>query len=451
MCVNYANFYRVVITSLLVWPIQILAQTTEPVMEVPLLDELVLDMDMEFTETSAASWRDRLRFTFSYQAGLDLNKLTRVTSHRFDSRLRGEYLWQDSLFFKWDGKAILRLPGDDQMDASNNASEDVGMDGRLRELFVQKSAKSWTSTWGFQTITWGEMDAVQIADQLSPWDYSEFAFTTPEDARLGQLLINSEWYSPFGQWQFIINPWPQTNRYPGGGASYLLEQSLGTSSFQVNQQQPDFFDDYELALRWTLNQQGYDISLMATSLLNNDPVFEMIMVNPQGTSIFNAKFPRFEMIAATANYSAGNLLWKAETAFKQDIHVAGSQSVIRDVLDAALGFDYDANGAWDVTVELLNQHILSGPGDLAGLRKNNTQWVARWRKQWLHQTLSSVYYVSYQLQHRDTVHSMALNYAITDAWLLDVNATLFESTEAQSPGQLTKNWDQLTFRLSFTY
>jgi len=424
-----------------------IAQTPNQALELPSLDDMGIDLDGELfaEEAPRTKWYDAIIPTLAYQSGLSLYEPGELTSHRFDIRLRGEHLTQRAYFFRMDGKLITRLPGDDQL-ASN---ESLDWDGRLREVFVQKGVDNWTLTFGFQNFAWGEMDAAQIADVITPRDYSEFAFTTPEDARLGQLLLNYQIYFASSQWQFLYSPWPQTNRYPGGSASSLLE-FVSSEPIQFDNHQPAFLDDYELAMQWKSSQTGRDISIMLASLLANDPLFEELPTN-NNEKHYRTKYSRFNMLAATINQSDANFLWKGEMAFKQNLGLGGLSPEFHDALETAIGFDFDANGAWSATVELFNQHIFLGTDDLPGFEQNNTQLLARWSKQWLNQTLTSIYFFSYQLQNRDNVHSFSLNYALSDNWLMDLNATLFDSPEPDSPGQLTKNWDQLTFRISFTY
>jgi len=424
-----------------------MAQVPVQELELPFLDDMGVEMDNAlFVEDSPQStWHDGIIPTLAYQSGLSLYELGELISHRLDIRLRAEYLTQQAYFFRVDGKLINRLPGDGQL----SSNEDIDWDGRLRELFVQKGNDKGTLTFGFQNFAWGEMDAVQISDVIAPRDYSEFAFTAPEDARLGQLLLNYQFYNDLGQWQLLYSPWPQTNRYPGGSASSLLE-FVTSEPIDLNNRQPRILKDYELAMRWKTTRTGHDMSIMLASLLANDPLFEEIGTS-NGTTRYQSNYSRFNMLAATINMSDANFLWKAELAFKQDLGLAGLSPEYYDVLEAAIGFDYDANGAWSATVEMFNQHIFLDADDLAGLEQNNSQMLFRWSKQWLNQTLSSIYYLSYQLQNKDNVHSLSLSYALSDNWLVDLNATLFQSSESNSPGQLTENWDQLTLRASFTY
>lgn len=417
------------------------------------LDETDLDLDLDFDIEIKETTSDPWRMIFAWQNGVDIQAMDNTKSHRFDARLDwGQLVFNDDYFFKIDGKAIIRLPGDDNQENESGTE----LDGRLRELYIQNSSDRWSVTAGFQTITLGEMDTVQITDVLSPWDYSEFAFTAPEDARLGQLLFNTEWYSdPYSDsmhWQILYSPWPLRNRYPDGSSSSLIQQLLGSQAVAVNDEPPEAFKDHEILLKWKKSFAGRDVTFVYANLLSNDPLFHLVSTETATIKQFETEYFRFNLFAASMNYSAGNILWKLESAYKQGMKYQTPQSVLKsNAWDIAIGADYDANGAWNLSLEMLNQYILKSAEKLLTLNKNSTQIVARWSKNWLKETLNTVFFISYQLQYKDTITSLSFDYAIDDHWKIALVATVFESTDKQSPGQLSKDFDQATVRISFAY
>ncbi len=408
------------------------------------LDEL--DFDIDDLTISLVEESKPWRLAFAWQNGADLNALDNTTTHRFDSRLNWEQLLFKDYFFKLDGKAIVRLPGDDNQSGQSS----IELDGRLRELYLQNSDEFWTLTAGFQILTLGEMDAVQVSDMFSPWDYSEFALTAPEDARLGQLMVNAQWYSGSSRWQLVYSPWPLSNRYPGGNADTLIQRLLGAQTVEVEDNQPKPFRDYEFLFKWQETIEGSDVTLTYANLLSNDPLFQRVSEQDAPVARFETDYFRFDVFAASANVSAGNFLWKLETAYKKNMQYQAVSVLKSDAWDFSLGVDYDANSAWSLSVEMLNQRLLTVKGQLKGFKKDNTRWLARWRKDWLHETLSTVLFVSYQWQYGDSIASMAFDYAVDDAWKVSLVGSVFNSTDSASPAQLTKDWDQLVLRVSYS-
>ena len=82
----------------------------------------------------------------------------------------------NNLFISIDSKLIVRAWKDQQL----KNDEDFAFTLRPKELSLQTTFSRFSIKAGYQTIVWGEMDSVTLTDVMTPWDYSEFAFTTPE-------------------------------------------------------------------------------------------------------------------------------------------------------------------------------------------------------------------------------------------------------------------------------
>jgi len=93
--------------------------------------DLDLDFDIDIEETTSGPL-DLGRIILAWQNGVDINAVDNIKTHRFDVRLDWGKLIFNDYFFKIDGKAIIRLPGDDNQ-ANQNSIE---LDGRLRELYI---------------------------------------------------------------------------------------------------------------------------------------------------------------------------------------------------------------------------------------------------------------------------------------------------------------------------
>ena len=283
---------------------------------------------------------------------------------------------------------------------------------------------------------------------MTPWDYSEFAFTSPEDARVGQPSILADWFSGKTRIGAVFTPMALTNRYPGGEASGLLAFLLGSEPYSVSEELPQFGSDYEMGLRIKHNFGPGDAALYLARIISDDPLFNR---NPSWTisnQIYDISYPRHELIGFSGNYASGNFLWKTEAAFKNNLHLPAQTTIIRDTLEGAIGVDYNANGAYSLTLEIQHQYIMSGEGTLTGIKTHNSQAMLRWSKNFFHDTLSTIYFTSYQIQHGDVTHSAALQYAINDYWRIDLNATIFVIENQDSPSKFVDDWDNISIRIN---
>ena len=446
------KFSHVSALSLILLCQQSFAESNEPVGIEEMLDATVeFDMPLEIEYTTEKSdetpFRDKdLRFGLAYQAGLDLNKLDSVTSNRFDSRLQWEKLLQKKFYITADGKFIVRFNGDQNLDNSETYSTEF----RVKDFNVQTQVSQLGIKAGYQTIIWGEMDSAPINDVMSPWDYSEFAFTTPEDARIGQGSVVIDLFSSQTNLSLVFTPYPLANRFPGGEASALLAIILGSDNYTVNDNYPRLGKDYELGARLKHTIGSFDIAIYAAQIRSDFPRFELLSLENSGTPNFDLSYPQYESIGFSGNYSKGSFLWKYENAFKNNVYFPSQTAVFRDTMENAIGTDYNANGAYNLSLELYNQTILKGAGQLTGYKSNNSQLMMRWSKNYLHDTLSAIYYFSYQLQYEDMTQSLALQYAINDYWRIDLNATLFDVKNNDSPNAFIDDWDQVSFRINLT-
>ncbi len=360
------------------------------------------------------------------------------SSRRLDLRLQWEQLLDNGMFVRLDNKFILRHSVDQQLEAD----ETVALDNRLRELYMQKNVDDVTLSIGQQIVVWGEMDSLSVTDIFAPWDYSEFVFTAPEDARIGQPIIQSQWYRNNSSLQLIYVPWPQVNEYPTGNGNEVLATLLGNTSFTINEHLPDAFEEDEVGLNWQQSTDAYDVSLMLARVRSNDPVF-----STSNNINFDSRYPAYRMAGVSANYATDTVLWKGEFSYYDDLFLADSATANSRQL--AVGFDYEANGAYNLSVEHAHQQVR---GDLPAVQKVHTsQSALRWSKNFLHETLVATYFFSYQWQYHDRVHSANLDYDINDTWNVQTNITVFEGGGGASLGQITEKWDQVAVRVTASF
>ena len=414
------------------------AQDATPEFDLPMDIDITATDDSE--KTRASSWRDGLRFSLAWQGGMETNTPHDTTSHRLDARLRWEKLLGAQWFLSFDGKGLLRLSADQNLDPG----EDWGNDWRLREALVQLSISQFTLKAGVQPVIWGEMDMFAVNDIMTPWDYAEFAFTSPEDARVSQPLLLLEWFSGRNTVSMVFNPHPAATRFPGGPISDVLAAQV-PPPFVLHESFPETGIDYEAGIRYKRRAAFGDIALYAARVRSDFPSLQgdVDIINR-----INVLYPQYDSFGASANLSAGNFLWKVETAIRPQSYIPALTATYRDTGDLAIGFDYSAAGAWNLSVETLLQ-IIGGAPPL-GYRRENVQTSARWSRSLRHDTINLVYYLGYQWQFGDTTHSLATELSINDYLKLGLNVTLFEIRNQNAPTAFIDDWDQAVLTLSWS-
>ena len=422
-----------------------------------------IELSESATSTDLSSTNSLIQwpvYSLRYQVGVNANDINSVNTHRLDLRVQHEKYWGNQWFSRIDVKGILRDL--DSMDIPPTRDDrQLTFDAPIREAFIQKSYEQWTWTMGYQKVVWSEFDTVEINDVIAAKDFTEFAFTAPEDARLGQPMIKSQLYidrpSFKGQWEWLVNLAPEVNQYPGGEADGLLNLTLQGQNFSLDEDKPNAFEDLEFATRWYQSQDKMDFSVLWASLLQNTPTFRLaaptpsLLPNAPPPSLdFSAQYDRFHLLGISANYSLGQLLWKSEIAYKKGIQLNNSSEDELDIIELGLGFDFDANGAYNGTIELLQQQ-LSANDNAALAYSELTQMNGRWSRTFFHEDLEVTYFFSYQWQYRDQVHSAFIEYQWDDNLSLSFSGTFFKAGEEDSPGQVTDERDQWVWVIQYSF
>jgi len=400
------------------------------------------DTEMEFevpTESDTDERSSRFRFTASSNNSYLPEQSSDNSGFRTDVRMQWERLFTDKRYVVIDVKHLQRYP----------ISEDDS-EIRVRELFLQTGEESYSIRAGYQVVVWGEMDMLSSTDVMTPWDYSEFAFTAPEDARRGQPIISMEFYDCKGTCNIIFNLQPETNRYPGGGASTLLDMVLETETFTLDDQEPELFGgEYETGFRWSRKGDNGDISVMVASLLADEPLFELVNAEPQLE--FNATYPRYEMIALTANHPTDGYLWKIETAYKRGLKFYENGLVERDSVDLTLGVDMIKGGIYNIGFEAHRQQLINGSGELTLIKPERTEAAIRLSRTFWNETLSAVYFISYAIEEESMVQSASLNYSVSDNASIELNGTIFSVGDENSPNAFIDQYDILSLRANYHF
>lgn len=358
-------------------------------------------------------WKNH-RFTFRQEFSYNVEEQDVVTN-RSSLRLEWSKFFAENYYLFLDGKLTLFASNDHLSKAEDEA---YLFEGDLREAYLQTSFGNISIKAGKQVIIWGEADGAVVTDVISPRDGSEVMFTTIEDARLGQVSMLADYYSRLGTWSVFVNPDPQTDIAPKSGTEYDMEL-FDPEEYTISTEKPDW-EDTEYAFRWKRTFGKSDIALMAAHLIDNQPVYNAQGENSDGKTRLIKQYSRFSMAGVAGNVAKGNFLWKGEMAYKLNktfqTEIVDDRNILleRDTLDAALGVEYSANGAYILSVEGSYRRILDWDEAIQGTREDESTITAMWSKTFRYETLNLEYIVSYLIQDRDSIHQLKTRYDFTD-------------------------------------
>jgi len=404
--------------------------------------------------TPADSFLDAPKLTLQHEFATATQSNHEVVANRSGLRLEWDTLVSEQFLFKFDGKVIAYLGNDHLSEAQ---SKSFFAAHTQRELYAQASFESFSFKVGKQVVVWGEADTGVITDVISPRDYSEFIFTTLEDSRIGQYMVLMDGYTSSGNFSVFLNPDPQPDLLPEKDTRYDTLTGV-MDSVEIRGNTPGF-PDVEYGVRWKKVFGKSDVSVMAAQLFQNSPVLNFRGINPEneGQVVLKERYKPYQMSGFTANFALDNFLFKAEAAYKNDfLHQGIDQDnrfheVKRDLLDMAVGFDYDANGRYQVTFETSNRLIFDFTDQIAGQRESSTSSYFNLSKLFLNETVKPQYTGYYHYQDKNAFHQFQLIYDITDNIELECCYTFFDIQEKESEMWPYRDEDRVSVGVKFYF
>jgi hypothetical protein len=214
---------------------------------------------------------------------------------------------------------------------------------------------------------------------------------------------------------------------------------------------PNFsWSDMEVGLRWNQSWGKTDVSLMAADV-NED--FANYSFDPAAVAVI-AEYPRYQMLGGGINWGHNGFVWKGEMGFKKNRHFTLADLTSgreQEVWDTAIGFDYEANGAYSFSLELTNQHMLDWDSSLLLVRRDETILYGVWRKTWLNQILTTQYTAMLQLQDREAFHRWEFIYDLSDQWNLELQLDYFITKETMTLLSQLEDKNRIALEVTFDF
>ncbi len=244
-------------------------------------------------------------------------------------------------------------------------------------------------TLGKQTVPWGKLDGLQVTDRFDAARRRDYVFTDLRPDRISRWGARLE--TGIGDWRadiaLALDPTVNQLAQPGDRFSPTAPRQRaglpdGTPLPPITvSDRDDIIGDATFGLRMTRRFDGGDVSLLALSGPDTDPVFAQ-----GGTAMapeIRLDYPRRELYGLTASRSAGSLVWRAEAALIPDqaINIEAGPMLAVDERTrwlGGVGLDWDAPGGLFVNAQIGFDHIEDGPEPLP---RPDTDTIATLRAQ----------------------------------------------------------------------
>lgn len=415
-----------------------------------------LENNTDDIEIKKSFWEEYIfspsRLGASYEFTYNFTDPTEVIKNRFGLRLEYSKFLFNNLFVQLDSKSLVFMDGDSRSRSLTYFNNDdfekanVAFGSITRNAFLQYSYKQSSFSLGLQTLAWGESDFAAVTDEINPFDFRDPLNLNIDELRLGQFMIAMNFYTSIGNFSGFFVPNARFNLSPKKGTRFFQDQFAGTSI--VTQEVDNGKNSIEYGFRWKKAFKKSDVSLIVTSLIDNNLAQEK--VNPNLVLLHEK---RFTTVGMSFNYAIGNLLIRGENAIKfpRVYNTAALKLIERNAFDSSLGFEYGLDDTTTLTLELVNNHIINWTSDIVGAPRNNYTAFFVVVKQFMKNNLSLNYISMYNGPNTTFFNLLSGAYKLNDNITVSLDAIVPITKEKESSFYQFREQQHLAFKLLFLF
>ncbi|WP_433991566.1 DUF1302 family protein [Kordia algicida OT-1] len=416
----------------------------------------VVENNLDEVETKKSFWKEYVfspsRLGASYEFTYNFTDPTEVIKNRFAFRIEYSKFLFNNLFVQLDTKSFIFMDGDSRSRELTYFNNDdferanVGFGSITRNAFIQYSYKQSSFKVGIQTLAWGESDFAAVTDEINPFDFRDPLNLNIDELRVGQFMVGLNFYTSIGNFSSFFVPNAKFNLFPKEGTRFFEDPFAGTDI--VTQEVDDGKNSIEYGFRWKKAFEKSDVSLIVTSLIDNNLAQEQ--VNP---NLVLLREKRFTTVGMSFNYAIGNLLIRGENAIKfpRTFNTASLELIERNAFDTSLGFEYGLNSTTTFTLELVNNHVIDWTEDIVGVPRNNFTAFFVVVKELMKNNLSLNYITMYNGPNTTFFNLLSGAYKLNDNMTLSLDAIIPITNDEQSAFYQFRDQQHLAFKVQFLF
>lgn len=348
-------------------------------------DDVTLDTDFGFddglfaepfeesTASSESGWLDHFTFRISQQLsgqvnnhGIDLGpfgslpKDADIETNRLGLNVRYQNPFAQGWLLQGSAQYRVYWNQDYEYNANNNRLE---TEGRVNELFVQRSFATQSFKFGRQTVVWGETVGNSVLDVINHVEYRDFSIIDIEDARLNQWMLVWDYFGGDNSSRFstFLNLYPEFNPAPVRGSPLFFDPGYNLPDYDRNEKVL-----LEAGTQWKRSVEGSDIAVMAAYLFENQLRYEPPM---PGSADAIPDINDFLLLGFSANRAIGRLLLNFDLAFSHNIladsfafpgttSLSTPVNLRKDQIGTSFGFEYAIDNDQNISLGIQAQKLL---------------------------------------------------------------------------------------------
>ena len=217
--------------------------------------------------------------------------------------------------------------------------------GDLREALLTHWFGDFEYRIGVGKVYWGVTESLQLVDIINQTDAAD---AIDGDSKLGQPMLHGLWYSGIGRLEAFVLPGFRERTFTG-------EKGRFRTGIPVNEEAEYESDDgdshLDYAVRWSqsfdLLEENLDLTANYFRGTSRDPIVQSLVDDQFVTTDIVAYYPQINQYAATAQYTWGNWLFKAEGLLRyfQDETIDSFKASVS-------GFEYTLYSPFEITADV---------------------------------------------------------------------------------------------------
>lgn len=414
------------------------------------------EQEIATDSTTGSFWKDYVfeptRLGISYEMTYKFTKPDELIKNRLAFRVEYSKFLFNNFFLQLDTKFFTFLEGDARSRPinffinDNERRREVAFGSITRNAYMQYSFGLTSIKVGIQTLAWGESDFAAVVDEINPFDFRDPLNLNIDELRLGQFMVALNVYSSIGNWSGFFVPDARFNLFPEEGTRFFVDPFAGRNvTIEDETIENNLF---EYGIRWKKTFGKSDISVIATSLIDNNIVRREV-----DSALILESERRFTTLGSSFNYAVGNLLIRGEAAIKfpRSYNDADLQLIERNAFDSTLSFEYAPNSTTTYGLEFVHNHVINWTDEIAGVPQNDYSLFLSYGKQFFKNNLSVNLISLVNWPYFTSFNLLSAGYKLNDNITLSLDTLVPITNDERSGFFQFREQQQLAFKIQLLF
>lgn len=282
---------------------------------------------------------------------------------------------------------------------------------------------------------------MQITDQISPYDLTEFLARDYDDIRMPVNAFKLRFPVLSVDIELIWLPIFQEGIMPGEDNPWALaspELSTFSDVSIIADPEPDkTIENSEFGGKVSLYLSGFDLSFSALHTWNDFPISN-VQIFSDSISI-TSEYYRYSFIGIDLSTSLSDFILRGEAAYYIDNRFVTEQDIVKgNSINTLLGLDWYPGNDWTVSVQVADEFVIDYTNTMI-VEEHQLLSTISISKELFRNTLSLSTFAYIGINEREIFNRSSVDYAITDALHILAGIDIIDGKSSGMFGQFKDN------------